>query len=101
MRLSTRAQTLQESAIRKLDGLIQQLEDVHFYRLNIGQPDVHTPAPMLNAIRNFNPNVLSYGPASGTPQCRSAFAHLINGWRCCRTFAHLIKWWKCCSAKSV
>ena len=64
---STRAQTLQESAIRKLDGLIQQLDGIHFYRSNIGQPDVHTPEPMLSAIQNFKPDVLSYGPASGTP----------------------------------
>ncbi len=81
MKLSTRAQTLQESAIRKLDGLIQQLDGVHFYRLNIGQPDVPTPDPMLNAIKDFSPNVLSYGPASGTPACRAAFARYHSRWQ--------------------
>ena len=89
MRLSTRAQTLQESAIRKLDGLIQQLDGIHFYRLNIGQPDVHTPEPMLSAIQNFKPDVLSYGPASGTPQCRQAFAHYHSHWQPKLNSAHV------------
>ena len=81
MKLSTRAQTLQESAIRKLDGIIQTIQGVDFYRLNIGQPDIHTPPPMMNAITSFTTNVLSYGPASGTPACRAAFAKYHSQWQ--------------------
>ena len=81
MKLSTRAQTLQESAIRKLDGIIQTIQGVDFYRLNIGQPDIHTPPPMMNAITSFETNVLSYGPASGTPACRAAFAKYHSQWQ--------------------
>lgn len=81
MKLSTRAQTLQESAIRKLDGIIQTIEGVDFYRLNIGQPDIPTPPPMMEAITSFKTNVLSYGPASGTPACRAAFAKYHSQWQ--------------------
>ena len=81
MKLSTRAQNLQESAIRKLDGIIQTIQGVDFYRLNIGQPDIHTPPPMMRAITNFETNVLSYGPASGTPACRAAFAKYHSRWQ--------------------
>ena len=64
MQLSQRAMTLQESAIRKLDLLVPNHPDVHFLRLNIGQPDVPTPEPILQAIRDFQPQVVAYGPAS-------------------------------------
>ena len=89
MKLSTRAQNLQESAIRKLDGIIQTIQGVDFYRLNIGQPDIHTPPPMMNAITNFETNVLSYGPASGTPACRAAFAKYHSRWQPALTAEHV------------
>lgn len=81
MKLSTRAQTLQESAIRKLDTIIQGISDVNFYRLNIGQPDIPTPPVMLEAMQSFTPTVLSYGPASGAPACREAFAQYHAQWQ--------------------
>ena len=65
--LSDRVGVLQESAIRKLDLTVAQQKNVHFYRLNIGQPDVPTPQPILDAIAAFQPNVIAYGPASGLP----------------------------------
>ena len=89
MKLSTRAQTLQESAIRKLDGIIQTIQGVDFYRLNIGQPDIHTPPPMMNAITSFETSVLSYGPASGTPACRAAFAKYHSRWQPALTAEHV------------
>ena len=42
MYLSQRAQSLQESAIRKLDSAMRSYTDVSFFRLNIGQPDIET-----------------------------------------------------------
>ena len=89
MKLSTRAQTLQESAIRKLDGIIQTIQGVHFYRLNIGQPDIHTPPQMMEAITRYTPEVLSYGPASGTPACRTAFAKYHSRWQSSLTAEHI------------
>ncbi|MFT7519178.1 MAG: aspartate aminotransferase [Kiritimatiellia bacterium] len=72
--LSRRAMSLQESAIRKLDLTVVRHPDVRFHRLNIGQPDVRTPRPILQAIQGFNPDVIAYGPASGLPACREAAA---------------------------
>lgn len=81
MHLSQRAMILQESAIRKLDITVRQQKEVSFYRLNIGQPDVVTPAPILDAIQNWRPKVIAYGPASGTPKCREAFAAYHRRWQ--------------------
>jgi aspartate aminotransferase len=73
-KLSARALSLQESAIRKLDAVAMARTEVRFHRLNIGQPDLPTPAPMMDAIANFRPPLLAYGPSSGTPACRAAAA---------------------------
>ena len=78
--LSQRALSLQESAIRKLDLTVAEQKDVRFHRLNIGQPDVATPEPILNAIRGFQPDVIAYGPASGLPACREAAAQYHSRW---------------------
>jgi aspartate aminotransferase len=81
MRLSDRAMLLQESAIRKLDITMRQQSGASFLRLNIGQPDVPTPLPMLDAIQSWRPEVIAYGPASGTAQCREAFAQYHRRWQ--------------------
>ncbi len=78
--LSQRVGVLQESAIRKLDALVRAQEGVTFHRLNIGQPDVATPEPLLEAIRVFQPEVIAYGPASGLPACRQAAAVYHSRW---------------------
>ncbi|MFZ5478307.1 MAG: pyridoxal phosphate-dependent aminotransferase [Myxococcota bacterium] len=74
MQLSRRAQAIQESAIRKLDAAVARARDTHFHRLNIGQPDVPTPRPVLEALATEDSAVLAYGPASGTAECRAAAA---------------------------
>lgn len=78
--LSDRARVLQESAIRKLDLTVAKQTDVVFHRLNIGQPDVPTPPPMLEAIQAFQPEVIAYGPASGLPATRDAAAAYHGRW---------------------
>lgn len=78
--LSERAHVLQESPIRKLDLTAMKHPDVRFHRLNIGQPDVPTPPPLLEAIRRFQPDVVAYGPASGLPACRDAAAAYHSRW---------------------
>jgi aspartate aminotransferase len=74
VRLSQRALSIQESAIRKLDGAVSAAPDVHFHRLNIGQPDVPTPAPVMAALAHADSPVLAYGPSSGLMACRQAAA---------------------------
>ncbi len=78
--LSARARVLQESPIRKLDLTAMAHPEVRFHRLNIGQPDVPTPPPLLEAIRSFQPDVVAYGPASGLPACRDAAAAYHGRW---------------------
>ena len=78
--LSQRAAVLQESAIRKLDLTVVKQKDVRFHRLNIGQPDVPTPGPLLDAIQAWRPKVIAYGPASGLPDCRQAAADYHSRW---------------------
>jgi len=77
---SERALGMQESAIRKLDLTVQAQTGVSFYRLNIGQPDIFTPAPMMDAIATYRPEVVGYGPASGTMACRQAAADYCARW---------------------
>lgn len=79
-RLSQRVAGLQESAIRKLDAVVRAQEGVRFHRLNIGQPDVPTPEPLLDAIASFRPPVIAYGPAAGLPACRQAAAAYHSRW---------------------
>lgn len=79
-KLSARAHVLQESPIRKLDLTAMRYPEVRFHRLNIGQPDVPTPRPLLDAIRAFQPDVIAYGPASGLPACRDAAAAYHGRW---------------------
>ena len=76
MHLSQRALAIQESAIRKLDAVVNRgvAAGVHFHRLNIGQPDVPTPRAILDALAAEDGAVLAYGPASGLPECRAAAA---------------------------
>jgi aspartate aminotransferase len=74
MHISERARTIQESAIRKLDAAVGRAKGVHFHRLNIGQPDVPTPRPVMEALAREEGPVLAYGPASGLPDCRAAAA---------------------------
>jgi aspartate aminotransferase len=74
MRLSQRALSIQESAIRKLDATVAKNAHVHYHRLNIGQPDIPTPQVMLDALAKEDSKVIAYGPASGTAECREAAA---------------------------
>jgi aspartate aminotransferase len=78
--LSKRVAVLQESAIRKLDQAVAAQRGVDFLKLNIGQPEVPTPGPMLDVIQNYPRETLRYGPASGTPEFREAAALWLSRW---------------------
>jgi len=55
------------SPIRKLIPYAEKAkkEGVTIYHLNIGQPDIETPAVMLNAIKNNNLKVIEYSHSAG------------------------------------
>ncbi len=65
--ISVRGTEMPESPIRKLAPLAYAAKDrgVHVFHLNIGQPDLPTPRAALEAIRNFDRNVLEYSPSQG------------------------------------
>ena len=67
VRLSSRAIEMPASPIRRLVPYADRAKarGVKVYHLNIGQPDIETPAEMMNGYRNVNIKVLSYGPSQG------------------------------------
>lgn len=82
MDISRRGRTVQASPIRKFkpfaDAAIKTGVKVYF--LNIGDPDIPTPKPILDAVRSFNDPILSYGPAQGFLELREAMAAYFGGY---------------------
>jgi len=70
MKLSKRLNSMQESPIRKLVPIAEQVkkQGKKVYHLNIGQPDVKTPEVFLKAIRNFDEEVIKYSFSQGEPK---------------------------------
>ena len=60
------------SAIRKLVPFADaaKKEGVKVYHLNLGQPDIKSPACALDAIRNFNAENVSYSHSAGLMELR-------------------------------
>ena len=77
-KLSQRADRMPASPIRRLVPYADAARDrgVHVHHLNIGQPDIATPRPMIEAFQNYNEDVLAYGPSLGLPALRQAVADL-------------------------
>jgi aspartate aminotransferase len=71
-KISQKGQMMPESPIRKLvpysDAAKQRGTKV--YHLNIGQPDIETPEPALNAIHNYPEKVVAYSHSAGIPSFR-------------------------------
>ncbi|MEO0079395.1 MAG: pyridoxal phosphate-dependent aminotransferase [candidate division WOR-3 bacterium] len=67
MKLSQRAEEMPASPIRRLAPLADraQARGIRVYNLNIGQPDIPTPRELLDAYRQIDLKVLSYGPSAG------------------------------------
>lgn len=55
------------SPIRRLVPYADRAKDrgIKVYHLNIGQPDIETPAEMLEAYRRLDLKVIAYGPSNG------------------------------------
>ncbi len=76
MKLSQRALNIQASPIRKLAPLMAEAKrrGVAIHHLNIGQPDIPTPAAYWDALKHYQDPVLSYGPSDGLPGLKKAIA---------------------------
>lgn len=60
------------SPIRKLVPYAEaaKKKGIKVYHLNIGQPDIETPAPVLDAVRHFDFKVLEYSHSAGNESYR-------------------------------
>jgi aspartate aminotransferase len=74
--VSKRGQVAPPSPVRKLTPLAVQARarGVKIYHVNIGQPDIPIPAPMLEAIQSFHAETLGYAPSRGMTET-------IDAWR--------------------
>jgi aspartate aminotransferase len=74
---SHRSATVPLSPFRKLIPLADAAKErgTHVYHLNIGQPDILTPARALERIRQLDLPILAYSPSEGLPSYRRA---LVN-----------------------
>jgi aspartate aminotransferase len=92
MDISYRGRTIQASPIRKFkpyaDDAIKRGLKIYF--LNIGDPDVPTPRPVIDAFHDFNDEVLAYGPAQGTLELRRAVADYFGGYGISLTENHVV-----------
>lgn len=67
--ISDRARRMPASPIRKLASLAEAAKSrgTKVYHLNIGQPDIETPACMRDRLKQLDDRVLEYSPSTGTP----------------------------------
>ena len=70
--ISNKAQQMPASAIRKLVPLADaaKKQGVKVYHLNLGQPDIKSPACALDAIKNFSAENVSYSHSAGLMELR-------------------------------
>ena len=81
VRLSSRAVEMPASPIRRLVPYADRARarGIKVYHLNIGQPDIETPAEMMDGYRHVNIKVLSYGPSQGLPEYIAALVEYYHG----------------------
>jgi aspartate aminotransferase len=70
MNLSKRIKAMQQSPIRKLVPIAENAkkQGKKVYHLNIGQPDIVTPAEFFDAVKSFDEKVLKYSFSQGIPE---------------------------------
>jgi aspartate aminotransferase len=75
--LSRRALAMPASPIRKLAPLAElaKARGTKVYHLNIGQPDIETPACMLDRLKQIDDKVLEYSPSTGTKAFLESLQH--------------------------
>ena len=74
--ISERGKTIPASPIRRLVPYADAAEKrgTRVYKLNIGQPDVHTPEQALEALHHIDRKVLEYSPSAGLMSLRIKLA---------------------------
>lgn len=79
--ISIKGNKMPESPIRKLVPFAEEAKRKgrKVYHLNIGQPDIPTPKVALDAIRNFNMEVVEYSHSAGIESYRRKLAGYYKG----------------------
>ncbi|CAN5446253.1 pyridoxal phosphate-dependent aminotransferase [soil metagenome] len=74
--ISDKGQQMPPSPIRKLVPFAEEAKKrgISIFHLNIGQPDIHTPEVMMNAIRNNDLKVVEYSHSAGIESYRKKLA---------------------------
>ncbi|MDI6845713.1 MAG: pyridoxal phosphate-dependent aminotransferase [Candidatus Saccharicenans sp.] len=82
MFISRRAKEIQASPIRKLKPFADEArkKGIHIFHLNIGDPDIPTPEPVIRAFHQYNGPILGYGPSQGFEELRQAIADYFVGY---------------------
>ncbi len=72
MQMSMRISSFQASPIRRLVPYSRDAEKrgIHVIHLNIGQPDIKTPAEALEAVHSYNEPYIAYGVSEGELELR-------------------------------
>ena len=78
--ISNRAFITPPSPIRRLAHLASAAKKAgtHVYHLNIGQPDIETPAEFFEGLRNYNSKVVAYESSQGQEALRVSWSKYIN-----------------------
>ncbi|MFN0189048.1 MAG: pyridoxal phosphate-dependent aminotransferase [Bacteroidia bacterium] len=71
-KISDKGLKMPPSPIRKLVPFAEKAKKrgVHIYHLNIGQPDIHTPEVMMDAIHKIDLKVIEYSHSAGIESYR-------------------------------
>ena len=82
MKISERITGMASSPIRKLTPLADKAKakGIRIYHLNIGQPDIMTPAKGLESLRHIDRTVLEYSPSQGFLSLRRKISEYYAGY---------------------
>jgi aspartate aminotransferase len=83
MHISKRGHDIQASPIRKLKPYADaaKAKGIKVYHLNIGDPDIPTPQPVVDTFHSYHEPVLGYGPAQGFLELREAVARYFANYK--------------------
>ncbi len=78
--ISKKGLAMPQSPIRKLVPFAEAAKErgIQIHQLNIGQPDIKTPAVALDAVKNIDMDVLAYSHSAGFQSYREKLAAYYN-----------------------
>jgi aspartate aminotransferase len=81
LQISERGEQMPSSPIRKLVPYAEaaKKKGIKVFHLNIGQPDIETPPPILDAVRHADIKVLEYSHSAGNESYRRKLIHYYKG----------------------